>query len=161
MKSFRQAAAMRIAAAAAIGAAYVGWSGSAAVVAKRTQTAIVAVAAADRAGRLATDARAPDALGASDGCPFCLEGTDLAALDAGPPDILAQPTLSAGLADFDDRLDRRATFTPDAAAAPASEISTAAMATLGFVALTAARRRREGRPAWRAPWRSSTAPQSC
>ncbi len=158
MKSFRRTAALTIAAAAAIGAAYVGWSGSAAVVAKRTQTAIVAVAG--RASGLATDALAPDALGASHGCPFCLEGADLAAFDAEPPDILAQKTFGAGMSGFDDRLDRLADLTPDATAAPASEISTAAMAMLGAIGLMAWGGRRKGRPSWQEPWRSPATAES-
>jgi len=158
MKSFRRTAALTIAAAAAIGGAYVGWSGSAAVVAKRTQTAIVAVAG--RASGLATDALAPDALGASDGCPFCLKGTDLAAFHGEPPDILAQPTLSGGLADFGDSVNGPAALMSDATAAPASEISTAAMAMLGAIGLTAWGGRRKGRPSWQEPWRSPTIAES-
>ncbi len=161
MKSFRRAAALTIAAAATMGAAYVDWSGSAAVVAKRTQTANVAVAVAGRASGLATGALAPDALGASDGCPFCLEGTDLAAFDAEPPDILAQPTPSGGLADFGDSLNGPAALMSDATAAPASKISTAAMATLGAIGLMAWGRRRNRRPAWQAPWRSPAIAEFC
>jgi len=158
MKSFRRATALTIAAAAATGAAYVGWSSSATVVAKRTQTVIVAVAG--RASGLATDALAPDALGASHGCPFCLEGADLAAFDAEPPDILAQKTFGAEPAGFDDGLNRLAGLTPDATAAPASEISTAAMATFGAIGLMAWGGRRRGRPSWQAPWRSPATAES-
>lgn len=49
---------------------------------------------------------------------------------------------------------------PDATAAPASEISTAAMVALGVVLLTARRAGRNRWASWKAPWRVSTLPAS-
>jgi hypothetical protein len=49
---------------------------------------------------------------------------------------------------------------PGATAAPASEISTAAMVALGVVLLTARRAGRNRWASWKAPWRVSTVPAS-
>jgi len=161
MKSLRRGTALTVAAAAAIGAACVGWSGSAAVVAKRTPTATVeGVAVAGRSGDGApANPLAPDVLATTDACPFCLEGIGLA-FDAEPSDILAQQSLGAEPAGFDDGLNRLASVTPDATAAPASKISTAAMATFGAIGLMAWGGRRRGRPSWQAPWRSPATAES-
>ena len=53
-----------------------------------------------------------------------------------------------------------ASIEPGATAAPASEISTAAMVALGVVLLTARRAGRNRWASWKAPWRVSTLPAS-
>ncbi len=163
MKSLRRGSALTIAAAAAIGAAYVGWPSPAALVGRSAPPATIkAVTLASRsgAGAATTDPLARGVLAETNPCPFCLGGTDLAAFGAEPSDILTQQSFGAGPVGFDDSLNGLGGSTDNATAAPTSQIWTAAMATLGALVLTARRRRGRGVPLWRAPWRSPAVPQS-
>ncbi len=116
-------------AAVAMGAAYVCWTGSAAVAGVRSPFATA---------------------GAANPCPLCLKETDLAIFDSEPSEMVVQQSF-AEPASFDARPNPLASLTPPPTSAPASGIPPAALATLGAIALTARRSRRRGLPGWRLP----------
>ena len=182
MNKWVRGQALTLAGAAAIASVYVGWSGSAAIHAARSPLPAFAgaVAPAPEAVALVSAAvpRAPlfafcgDAdcpagvQGAGDGCDTCLAATDLtpvevrfAAFDESSPlsadvGLGAMPSLDGGLSGM-----AFSGLDPGAAAAPAPEISTAAMVALGVVFLTTRRRKRWA--AWKAPWKAAAIPSVC
>lgn len=160
MKNFRRGSALALAAAVAIGAAYACRSGTAALIAaRRSPPPVEAVALAKGPSVVrAPSALAPNLLEAADACPFCFGEMDLSAIEAEPADLLGQPVFAAGLADTGGVEYEFAGLAPQTAAAPASEISTAAMLTLGIVGLTAWRRK--GKARWPAAWRLTAAAQA-
>ena len=158
---------MTLAGAAAIAAVYVGWSGSQAIyVARSTPQAIVgAVAlapAATPAGPAAPDPRVPSfAPCAGDDCGLIAADDVLYGIEpvseGEPWTDIADAGFGATLADIHDGLSglSLSSVEPGAIAAPAPEISTAAMVALGVVLLTARRAGRNRWASWKAPWRAS------
>ena len=167
---------------AAIASVYVGWSGSAGIHTARSLPAFAdAVTPAPPAlARVSAAVPRPPlfafcgdgacpagAQGAGDGCDTCLT-----VIDAAPVEVRfaafseSSSPLSAdfgfGVAPhFDGGLGGTApsSLEPGATAAPAPEISTAAMVALGVVFLTTRRRKRWA--AWKAPWKTAEIPSVC
>jgi len=173
MKTWVRGPALTLAGAAAIAAAYVGWSGSQAIYAARSrpQAIVGAVAlapAATLAGPAAADLRVPSfAPCTSDDCsataPAVIAADDILygiepVSEGGPwtPDI-ADAGFGAALWDIHDGLSglSLSSAEPGSIAAPAPEISTAAMVALGVVLLSARRAGRNRWASWKAPWRAS------
>ncbi len=174
MKTWVRGPALTLAGAAAIAAVYVGWSGSQAIYAARSrpQAIVGAVAlapAATLAGPAAPDPRVPSfAPCNSDDCsataPAVIAADDILYAveplsEGGPwtPDI-ADAGIRSTLWDTHDGLSglSLSSVEPGSIAAPAPEISTAAMVALGVVLLSARRAGRNRWASWKAPWRAST-----
>ena len=173
MKTWVRGPALTLAAAAAITAVYVGWSGSQAIYAARSRPqAIVGAVALAPAATLAAPA-APDprvlsfALCTGDDCSFAapaviaaddvLYGIESVSEGETWTDI-ADAGFGATLSDIHDGLNglMLSSVEPGSLAAPAPEISTAAMVALGVVLLSARRAGRNRWASWKAPWRAST-----
>jgi len=167
--------------AAAIASVYVGWAGSAKIHTARSLPAFadaVTPAPAALASASAAVPRAPlfalcgdgdcpaGAQRAGDGCDTCLTvndatpvGVRLAAFDEFSPHSAdfafgVTPNLDGGFSGM-----AFSSLESGAVAAPAPEISTAAMVAVGVVFLTTRRRRRWA--AWKAPWKAAAIPSVC
>jgi len=173
MKTRVRGPALTLAGVAAIAVVYVGWSGSQAIYAARSrpQAIVGAVAlapAATFAGPAAPDPLVPSfAPCAGDDCSAAasavisaddvLYGTEPVS-EGEPWTDIADAGFGATLADIHDGLSglSLSSVEPGSIAAPASEISTAAMVALGVVLLSARRAGRNRWASWKAPWRAST-----
>jgi len=169
MQASVRRSAFSLVAAAAIGLVYVGWSGSAGLIAARTiapsgGTTVGAsawdrpVGAAEAAGSAADLSAGPFAT--ADACPPGFGAPGAGAVDdavVGPSGALASAEFGGEPSLVEESLVPvgGGDLAPGAAAASAPEISTAAMAGLGLAAPAARWRRRKGRPRWSAPWRSA------
>jgi hypothetical protein len=173
MKSWVRGPALTLAGAAAIAAVYVGWAGSQSIYAARSrpQAIVGAVAlapAATLAGPAAPDPRVPSfAPCAGDDCsaaaPAVIAADDvlygIERVSEGEPwTDIADAGFGATLSDIHDGLSGLSLLSvePGSIAAPAPEISTAAMVALGVVLLSARRAGRNRWASWKAPWRAST-----
>lgn len=171
MKTRVQGPALTLAGVAAIAAVYVGWSGSQAIYAARSsrpQAIVGAVAlepAATFAGPAAPDPRVPSfAPCAGDDCSTAsaviaaddvIYGIEL--VSGGEPGTdIADAGFGATLSDFHEALSGQSlsSVEPGSIAAPAPEISTAAMVALGVVLLSARRAGRNRWASWKAPWKA-------
>jgi hypothetical protein len=183
MKIWVRRPGLTVIAAAAIVLAWVGWSGSqgAHTAGPRSPAIVGAAASAPVAARRAPGLSEPQLAkwcsgadcvasdpAASIDCTACVTEADGALFEVEPVSVGERwPTIDVGgLAG--DRLDvydgpngmSLASIEPGATAAPASEISTAAMVALGVVLLTARRAGRNRWASWKAPWKVSTLPAS-
>jgi hypothetical protein len=173
MKTWVRAPAVTLAGAAAIAAVYVGWAGSQSIYAARSRPqAIVGAVALTPAATLAAPA-APDlnvpsfAPCTGDDCNFAAPNVIAAddvlygieSVSEGEPwTDIADAGFGAWLSDIHYGLSGLS-FSgadPGSIAAPAPEISTAAMVALGVVLLSARRAGRNRSASWKAPWRAST-----
>ncbi len=181
MSKWVRGPALTLAGAAAIASVYVGWSGSAAIHTARSLPAFAgAVAPAPEALAPVSAAVPPAPLfafcgaagcpagiqGVGDGCDTCLAATDATPVETSPVAFDESSSLAADagfgvMVDFDGGLNGMAfsSLEPGATAAPAPEISTAAMVALGVVFLTTRRRKRWA--AWKAPWKAAAIPSVC
>jgi hypothetical protein len=173
MKTWIRGPALTLAAAAAIGAIYVGWSGSQAIYAARSRPqAIVGAVALAPAATLPAysgpDPRVPIfAPCSSDDCSAAapveiaaddvLYGIEPVSEGESWTPYIADAGLGATLWDIHDGLSglSHSSVEPSSIAAPAPEISTAAMVALGAVLLSARRAGRNRWASWKAPWRAS------
>ena len=183
MKIWVRKPALTLIGAAAIALAWVGWSGSQeAHMAGLRSPAVVGAAASAPAAALrapgprnsqfakcgGADCVATSKPAALVDCVQCLSEADGAlfeaeSVSAGEPwSTIVVGGLVGALPDVYDGPNGMslAGIEPDATAAPASEISTAAMVALGVVLLTARRAGRNRWASWKAPWRVSTLPAS-
>jgi hypothetical protein len=173
MKTWVRGPALTLAGAAAIAAVYVGWSSSQAIDAVRSRPqAIVGAVALAPAATLhaygAPDPRVPSFAPCSgDDCsaatPAVIAADDILygiePLSEGEPwTDIADAGFGATLSDIHDGLSglSLSSVAPGSIAAPAPEISTAAMVALGVVLLSARRAGRSRWASWKAPWRAST-----
>ena len=173
MKTWVRGPALTLAGAAAIAAAYVGWSGSQAIYAARSRPqAIVGAVALAPAAALPTygapDPRVPSfAPCSSDDCnaaaPAVIAADDVLygfepVSEGEPWTHIADAGFGATLSDMHDGLSGLSASSVESGsiAAPAPEISTAAMVALGVVLLSARRAGRNRWASWKAPWRAST-----
>jgi hypothetical protein len=177
MKTWVRGPALTLAGAAAIATAYVGWSGSQAIEAARSRPqAIVGAVAFAPEATLAGPAApeplvAPDprvssfAPCARDDCsaaaPAVIAADDILygiePVSEGEPWIdIADAGFGATLSVIHDELSGLSLSSAESGsmAAPAPEISTAAMVALGVVLLTARRAGRNRWASWKAPWRA-------
>jgi hypothetical protein len=182
MKTWVRRPALTVIAAAAIALAWVGWSGSqeALTAGLRSRAVVGAPASAPVAALLApglsetqlakcggADCVASNPAALID-CAACLTEADGALFEVEPVSAGERwPTIDVGglagdpLDVYDDPNGMSlASIEPGATAAPASEISTAAMVALGVVLLTARRAGRNRWASWKAPWKVSTLPAS-
>ena len=173
MKTWIRGPALTLAGAAAIGAIYVGWSGSQALYAARSRPqAIVGAVALAPAATLPAynrpDPRVPTlAPCSSDDCsaaaPVEIAADDvlygIEPVSEGEPwtPYIADDGFGATLRHVHDGLSglSLSSVEPGSTAAPAPEISTAAMVAFGVVLLSARRGGRNRWASWKAPWRAS------
>jgi hypothetical protein len=169
MKTRVRGPALTLAGAAAIAAFYVGWSGSESIYAARSRPqAIVGdvfLTPAMTPARPATpDPRVPAFVSCSSGdcsaaAPDVISADDVLygiepPSEGEPWTDIADAAFGGTLSDIHDGLSGLTLSSEGSIAAPAPEISTAAMVALGVVFLTARRTGRNRWAPWKAPWKA-------
>ena len=172
MKTRVRGPALTLAGAAAIAAFYVGWSGSESIYAARSrpQAIVGDVVLAPAVTPARPDPRVPAFVSCSSGdcsaaAPDVISADDVLygiepPSEGEPWTDIADAAFGGTLSDIHDGLSGLTLLGEGSVAAPAPEISTAAMVALGVVLLMSARRAGRNRWAswkapWKAPWRAS------